>query len=384
MMGLVRFRSRCVTRWVGSTLAGLFSAALGLGTPAPAHAQEPSHAPIVAWTAPSECPNAESIAQRLSALGGGRRFADAGSVRGQVVRETSDWVLTLQIAPASATGADAAAGPARVLRARDCDDLVEAGAVAIAIALGGGAAPPSEPSTSPLRVRASIGPARTIAAPASIAPRSLASHSPAPSAAIADASPPAPAENREVDAATADEPAAPEDTPSTFGFAPSAGLVFDAGSLGGTALGPGVEAELHWAGFGAGVYGLWLPPRQISVASAQAVELSLLSVGLRGCYRADVTLPLIDLCAGGEFGALSAAGRGLLDASRRRDPWGAATVGALIGADLGLLLRVGARLEAVLPFSRERYLVNQNEVVHEVPAASARVGLLLAGSFGQR
>jgi hypothetical protein len=55
----------------------------------------------------------------------------------------------------------------------------------------------------------------------------------------------------------------------------------------------------------------------------------------------------------------------------------------LFGIDLGRLLRVGARLEAVLPLSHERYLVNQSDVVHEVPGASVRLGLLLAGGFGK-
>jgi hypothetical protein len=381
-MGLVRFRGRRAECWLGCALAALCSAA-----PTPARAAG-LPAPIVSWTAPPECPNAESVAQRLIALGSGRHFDDAGTVRGKVVRQDEDWVLTLQISPGAGVGAVDAVGPARVIRARDCDDLVEAGAVAIAIALGGIAPALEEPST--LRhARSSIGPPQIIAAPASIAPRSASDSMTRAGNTLVSAdaaeSSPAPAEQPEVDTApAADEPASAEESPSTLRFAPSAGVVLDAGSLGGTSLGPGVEAELRWAAFGAGIYGLWLPPRQISVASAQSVELSLLSVGLRGCYRTDLALPLVDLCAGGEFGALSAAGRGLVDASRRRDPWGAATVGALIGADLGRLLRIGARLEAVLPLSRERYLVNQNDVVHEVPAASARVALLLAGSFGKR
>ena len=56
----------------------------------------------------------------------------------------------------------------------------------------------------------------------------------------------------------------------------------------------------------------------------------------------------------------------------------------LLGVDLSRSLRTGARLEAVLPFSRERYLINRDLVVHEVPPASVRMALTLAGSFGRR
>jgi hypothetical protein len=407
-MELVRFRGRRAAGRVGlllaAQLAGIcadftgvisdFTNVVGL-----ARAAEP--APIAAWSAPAECPNAESIVQRLLVLGGGsvRRFSVAGSVRGEVVKEGEEWVLTLQIIPAGAAGSDDAVGPARVLRARDCDDLAEAGAVAVAIALGGIVEERSEGETFVPRVytsarnaprfrivTGSIGPARTIAAPASIAPPSVSSAL----SAAAENPPPASESPAAAKAPTPDDetpendvPPEPEE-PSSFAFLPSAGLVLDAASLGGAAWGPSAQTELRWGSFGAGVYGFWLPRQQISVATAQSVELSLLSAGVRGCYRAGNAGPFVDVCAGGEFGSLSAAGRGLLDASSRRDPWGAATGGVLLGIDLLRALEAGARLEAVLPLWRERYLVNQNDLVHEVPRASLRLGLSLAGAFGNR
>jgi hypothetical protein len=408
MMGVVRFRSWRGVCGLGSALAASFPY-LAL----PALADEPLPAPIVAWAVPTECPNAESIVQRLMALGNGSAHGFAGgAVRGEVVKESDEWVLSLQIAPGAPSGVvDAAAAPARVLRAHDCDDLADAGAVAIAIALGGGGYESDAPVFAPRSAPASIGavhllPGLTPIAPSGVDVRSLGSgdlsstsagesaSGKAPVAEVSVAEPtaaepaaaePAAAEPTAADEPPeADEPTAPKEKPSKLGFAPSAGLLFDATSLGGAAFGPSAELEVRWAAFGVGAYGLWLPPREISVAAEQSVELSLLSAGLRGCYRAADALPIIDICAGSEFGALNAAGKGLVQASRRRDPWGAATGGVLLGVDLGGLLRAGARVDAVLPLLHERYLVNQNELVHEVPGASVRLALLLAGSFGKR
>jgi hypothetical protein len=401
-MAFVRLRGRRAACRLGYILAAFFSAAS-------AHA-EALPAPIVAWAVPDECPNAQSIVQRLLTLGGGesRGFADAGTVRGAIVKDADEWVLALQIVQGSDGPYDSLT-PGRVLRAKDCDELANAAAVAIAIALGGAPEPPAAEASG---VRHTSGAARADgsasvpgAGEASRTPSSLAS--PSTSGVIPPDNSPALA----APAAAPDAVAAPDAAPgpdavapeapdgeatwidpgvprwrsrSAFGVVSSVELVLDTTSLGGAAFGPSAQIELRWGALGIGAYGLWLPQRQITVAQAQYVELSLLSAGLRGCYRAARAAPAIDVCGGAEFGALEAEAKGLLDASRRRDPWGAATGGVLLGVDLSRSLRTGARLEAVLPFSRERYLINRDRVVHEVPPASARVALTLAGSFGGR
>jgi hypothetical protein len=351
---------------------------------------------MLAWAVPNECPNAESVVQRLMALGGGdaARFADAGTVRGVIVKELDEWVLVLQIAQAADTGSAASAAattPGRVLRANDCDELANAAAVAIAIALGGSAeAREQNPKTStPGSSRPAASAERALAATdsAGMQPRLPASSRARRSAAVAPSSPvvssiASSASSFEAEAPAEDVGALSKSGSSSFGFVPSVELVLDSTSLGRPALGPGVQLQLRWAALGIGVYGLWLPERQIQLAQTQYVELSLLSGGLRGCYRILDAAPTIDACGSAELGALGAAGKGLLDAQRRRDPWGAATGGVLLGVDVGTSLHGGLRLEAVVPFSHERYLVNRDQLVHEVPAASARLALTLAGSFG--
>lgn len=400
-MASLRLRARRAACRLGYILAAFFSEAT-------AHA-EALPAPIVAWAVPEECPNAQSIVQRLLTLGGGesRAFADAGTVRGAIIKDADEWVLALQIVQAGGDEQFDELTPGRVLRAKDCDELANAAAVAIAIALGGA---PEPPAAEPADARRTSGAARALgsqrstgsdgvgAGPSSVAPppsarvvaaivpassRALAASADAPDSAAVEALPAAAPGGDE--AALMDPGVARRRSPaSSFGVVSSVELVVDTTSLGGAALGPSAQIELRWASLGIGAYGLWLPERQIAVAQAQYVELSLLSAGLRGCYRAARVAPTIDVCGGAEFGALEAEGKGLLDASRRRDPWGAATAGVLLGVELSRSLRAGARLEAVLPFSRERYLINRDLVIHEVPPASVRMALTFGGSFGPR
>jgi hypothetical protein len=334
----------------------LAAAAAGLSaSPRVARATEELPLPIVAWSAPLECPNAEGVVQRLMSLTGANaaRLAHAGAVRGEIHQAEREWVLSLEIAASAPAGGAPFTAPARVFRAEQCDDLAEAAAVAIALALGG--APEPEAAAPP----ASPPPAET---PAAGVP---------PVAATSE-------DERADD--DADDPHQRGSTP--LGFVAGAEAVFDSASLGGAAVGLGAEAQLRLAELGIAAYAIGLPSYQIPVATAQYVELSLWAAGLRGCYRASDAVIKLDLYAGAELGALGAAGHGLLDASMRRDAWGAATWGAHVGIDLLEHLRLGARFEAVLPLSRPRYLVNATEVVHEVPSASVRLGVSLASTFG--
>jgi hypothetical protein len=279
-------------------------------------------------------------------------WASAGRVRGRIVSEAGGWVLSLEIdrtlggGPSVSSLADAetrAAPPARVFQAGDCGELVEAAAVAIALALGGDAAPP---------------PAAKAAAAGSVAT--------------------APKSDGTRDAAND----ALGSQLRSIGAVARAEALVDTASLGGLALGVGAEVGMRWRAIGVRAYGVGLPSRQIRLAPSQYVELSLWAAGLRGCYRAADGLPIVDVCGGAEVGAFGAAGRGLADARERRDVWGATTWGAWFGVDLAEHLQAGVRLEAVLPLSRERYLVNRSEVVHEMAGASLRLALSLGGTLG--
>jgi hypothetical protein len=230
-----------------------------------------------------------------------------------------------------------------VFHAGNCGELGEAAAVAIALALGGADAASASSAS---------GGTESVPAP------------PAADAAQDAASEPLASELRSVGAVARAE------------------ALVDTGSLGGVALGAAAEVGVRWRSLGVRAYGLGLPSRQVRLASSQFVELSLWAAGLRGCYRATDGLPLIDVCGGAEVGAFGAAGRGLVDARERRDAWGATTWSTWFGIDLAEHLQAGARLEAVVPLSRERYFVNRNELVHEMSAPSLRLALSLGGTLG--
>lgn len=317
----------------------------------PAPASSIVSPPMVEWNVPEGCPVARSVDERARSLAdvGASTWASAGSVRGRIVAEAGGWVLSLQIertpvgsrAPEASAGASAAS-PARVFHAGDCAELGEAAAVAIALALGG--APAASPSSAGAGVD-------SVPAP--------------PSADGAEG---------ERESLTSRLRA--------MGAVARVDAVVDTGSLGGVALGAGAELGVSWGALGVRAYGLGLPSRQVRLAPSQYVELSLWAAGLRGCYRAADGLLLIDVCGGAEVGAFGAAGRGLVDARGRRDAWGATTWGTWFGVDLAEHLQAGARLEAVVPLSRERYLVNRSELVHEMSAPSLRLALSLGGTLG--
>lgn len=320
--------------------------------------------PIAAWSVPEGCPDAgvvDARARSLAALDVAT-WVSAGSVRGRIVGEAGGWVLSLEIerasggspAPASAASAGSASvssvAPARVFHAANCSELGEAAAVAIALALGGAAAEPAR-ATEPAADRLPAPPADT-------------------------------SRDAAGDAAEDASGAALASELRSLGGAARAEAVVDTGSLGGVALGASAEVGVRWRALGVRAYGLGLPSRQVRLAPSQSVELSLWAAGLRGCYRAVDGLPLLDVCGGAEVGAFGAAGRGLVDARERRDAWGATTWGTWLGVDLAEHLQAGARLEAVVPLSRERYLVNRNELVHEMSGPSLRLALSLGGTLG--
>jgi hypothetical protein len=313
--------------------------------------------PIEAWSAPEGCPAADSVDARARSLAGvdAATWASAGSVRGRISAEAGGWVLSLQIerapgsglalTPAASAGSATASSsaPARVFHAGACGELGEAAAVAIALALGGAAAAP----------------------PAGADDGIESAPTPPPAGATRDTAVPSLASELH-----------------SIGAEARAEALVDTGSLGGVAFGASAEVGMRWRALGLRAYGVGLPSRQVRLASSQFVELSLWAAGLRACYRATDGLPLVDVCGGAEVGAFGAAGRGLVDASERRDVWAATTWGTWFGIDLAEHLQAGARLEAVVPLSRERYFVNRNELVHEMSGAGVRLALSLGGTLG--
>jgi hypothetical protein len=281
-------------------------------------------------------------------------LASEGQVWGSIrAGRPGHWHLSLEIA--EHTPPSPAAGRSRrELEAEVCDELADAAAVAILMALGG---------------------SNTAASPEPLS---------APSAAPLDTLPPnaSPPDALPVDRAPSAANAPPEPSGVQLGFVPSVELVMDSASVAGPALGVAAQAQLRWEAFGLGAYGLWLPERSEPLGARQDVGFSLMAAGLRGCYRSRDAQPSIDLCGGFELGRLEAEGLGLRGARSRTDTWLAPSWGAAVGWRLFGGVSIQARLEALLPLGRERYVVDGDVLVHEVPDAALRAGLVASWALG--
>jgi hypothetical protein len=326
----------------------------GLATPSLAPAADASGSagpPQITWEAPPGCPNAESVAQRLTdALAGAPAELGAGwQVRGRITGGVeAPWrlVLTL-IAP------DSGSEPSnrRVLSAKHCDDLGDAAAVAIAIALGDAAAPDV----------------------------SAAATAPTPLEPVMSKPPDA----RTVD--TAPAAARPEhDSSVPRRLALAADMVLDSASLGGLAGGAAVEMQGWLARFGLGLYGLWLPPRALSIDARQHAEFSLLAGGLRACYAVPADWLSVGACVGGEIGALEANTEGLREGQEPSDLWLAPSMGLAFGGKLLGALGVHSRVEVLFPIRRQEYRVDLEQSIHRVPEATLRWSLGIDGDVLSR
>lgn len=273
------------------------------------------------------------------------------------ISSPSGWVLELELrSPHVAAGAPPAQ---RILSARDCDDLGEAAAVAIAIALD---------DASQNYGRGQDGEAATADAAAGAAPAS-------PDVEAFSGHATGPASDRAGSAAVASDRAR---EPVHLAFAGDG--VLDSASLGGLAWGASLELSGRWRRVGVGGYGLWLAPRAMELGSGQEAEFSLLGGGLRVCYRAPADWLWVSPCLGAELASFAADSVGLRAGRDVHDLWLAGTVGLAFGSPILDGLGLHSRVELVLPTRRQEYLVD-DEVVHRVPAATLRwlIGVIADG-----
>jgi hypothetical protein len=295
----------------------------------------------LAWEAPDECPSAQSVLERLTDLLGTTPAAWSRYEKVSVNMQRdakAGWQLLLTLK----RGSDM---QQRTLSAPRCEELGNAAAVALAIALGDEAS--DEAFTS-------------------------------------DGSEPAPAPEA---IATSDQGSARTPLPqpeSALGVMIATGAegVLDVLTLGEAALGVGLHADVHIARFGAGVYGVLLPRRSEDVGGgSQRVDFALLAGGARACYRVLAGRVHSDACAAFELGSLSADARGLVEASDTHDLWLATGLGAALGWDLAPALALSARLDGLLPLVTETYVVNRTENVTTTPDVTLRAALGLTVQF---
>jgi hypothetical protein len=334
----------------------------------------------------------------LLALGGGARSARAAELTASGPRECADAVeisfrveraigmLLAQAAPlafevliertaaghVARIGVTGAAPEAtrltRELRATDCDKLVDAVSVAIALALG--AADPSPDGAAAASIESSNATARSAAAAASADPSSAP---PATDAAAADMG------DDDSRAATS-----PWLMPSI-----SLWLLGDAGSLPSPSLGAALGVELGWSKLELRAVGTVLFERETQVESptlpAPGAKLQLITGGLLACAAPFGSLRATlapFACFGAEIGRLSGVGTGVASPRRGGALWAAPLV--QVGAawavpDTALGLAMG--LAAAVPLARDEFALRDIGTVHQPPSLVGRLSVGVSVRF---
>ena len=156
-----------------------------------------------------------------------------------------------------------------------------------------------------------------------------------------------------------------------MGLALGARGVLDPTSLGAAALGAALGGDVRLGPWSAGVYGVWLPAVETSVAPGQAIRLGLGAAGAQGCRR---WVSGLRTCLGIELGQVRASSRGLDQPSSARDLWVTPNAGLELSSQLFAAIAITADAALLVPLIRGEYRVDAAEV-HRVPALAFRAGL---------
>jgi hypothetical protein len=338
-------------RWMLPQLAGLL-----LWPSQRAVAAEPVAVSSFEWSAPAGCPAAAAVRKSLAELIelDRARWDRFESIRGRVSRGSTGWQLELRFAARART-------QTRRFEARDCADLGELAALTLALAL--------DPDSQGWQSLERQGLADT-----------GFEHSTDADAGDVGAAPlstPTPSSDPLVSRNTAPEDEAPALGPAVNGAASrthleiGAGGVLDPTTLGAASFGASVWADASRGRWSAGAYGDWLPFGSVGVASRD-VTFALAVAGLRACYASS---PGLRWCPELEVGVLSASGSELEDGRSVRDLWLAPGGSAELTVPAAGALSLVARISLVAPLLRGRYLVNEDEPLHQPPALALRLTL---------
>jgi hypothetical protein len=236
----------------------------------------------VDFDAPDACPGALDVYGRLSSVLGyePETLGKLSRVRGSVVPAASGYRLVLETFESGRRSS-------RLFEAASCDDLADAAALAIALAM----APPSAPALEPPPMP----------------------NAPAPS----------PTANPTLEAPGTNPVTSGAEAWRARGFA-AASVVLEYGALPGPAPGVAIDGGVRLGSFSLGAYGVLLGTQVQQVAPAQNVQFSVWFAGVRGCSLLLERRLELEACASLEAGRLSALGLDLQPARSSDDPWLAA------------------------------------------------------------
>lgn len=306
-------------------MLGPVAVALALAVPP---AQPPRPAALeIAWAAPEECPDQAALRDRVLSLadldeaGEGTLFVE-GSI------EASDGVFELRLRTSLRELEDE-----RAIRDSDCDALVEAAALFVAVSVDPFLQTPEEAQPDP---------------------------EPAPLPDLpSERQPKTPPVETHVSPTPAREVVLPE--PTRASWRPDAAFVgvapqLEFGALPGVSGGPRLSVGLQWTRASVGLYGFYGAPRQTDVILGASGLAQIGAAGLMGCGNPLSGKLRLPVCGVLEAGGIPVASRGLDPAKRVVSPWIAA------GARVGLERRwdrvgVFSSAEALLPVVRTDVLL---------------------------
>ncbi len=296
------------------------------------------------WDAPAACPDREALLERTRARLPEHARGPA-AIRGQVRTSASGYALTLELVVAD--------GPPtrRELEAPLCDELVDAAALVVAVALD-----PVFAAVDPAIERAVEGSTPTRVDRVVVAPRGRIETSPRPTSAPRTS---APRPRRETMRALG------------IGLRPSVGAWF--GALPRVAPTIGFDVVLPARRALRGELGVLAIPRQrTAVATDAGAQLWLATAIVRACFAPAVGRVRPMGCAGFAVGAIGGRGRGsaVMRPGDVVQAWASASAAAGLGIALGRRIELFARAEGHVHARRPGFHLDAIGTVHRVGATS--------------
>lgn len=323
---------------------------------AAAAAQSPTgDGPQLDWQAPAGCPGREAVLERTKALtsrtaapGEAIRARGLVTARPDATGKTTVWHLTLETTQRSRSWQ-------RSVEATSCEELMEAGALILALAID-----PSLDSESGAAPATSEPPIQELVQP----PRS--------------ASPPPPAkgaESRRVPPSTGSA-SAPRNQPKVE-YSIEASAIGDFGSLPRPAL--GVEGAIGVAASALRLeaVGTLLPEvrREIAQEPSRGGNFGLWALGARGSYGVRLRSVTVEGRLGFESGKMRGTGfGGSAWNTERTSLWAAARAGVAAYLDWGQF-RLSGAVEAGFPIVRPEFVFEGLDQVHQPAVVVGRVAI---------
>lgn len=294
---------------------------------------------------PAPCTSVDELSFRVSrALGQPLEHVQGPAFVVQVRQDARSFHARLEIS----TAAPHAASGLRQLDAASCEELTDAVALAIALALGSSAVATAEEPAAPT--------------------------APAP-----------PAEPGPPSDASATTPASPA-SPAPLHAALGAAVIADTGSLPAPGFGAEIGARVGGSLLELHARGLFLPARAASIdtgdPSSPGAELSLLAGALLGCVPLSHGVVDLGACAGAELGQLTGRGIHVATPHERHSLWSAARLDLTARKPLPsvpLALELG--FSAAAPLLRDNFILEDIGTIHRPANVVGRASLGLAWLF---